>query len=96
MLHRGRVGSTLMKPITLRNLPPRVALAIRQRARERGLSLNKTIIGMLEESVGGPERKGRRLYHDLDHLFGTWTPDEAGEFEADLREQRKIDPELWQ
>jgi hypothetical protein len=82
--------------ITLRSLPPHLVRAIRQRARERGLSLNKTVISMLEESLAGPERKSRRPYHDLDHLFGTWTPEEADAFEADLKEQRRIDPDLWQ
>lgn len=85
-----------MKIITLRNLPPHLVRAIRLRAREQGLSLNKTVICMLGEGLGGPKRKGRRLYHDLDHLFGTWTPEEAAAFEADLKKQRKIDPEPWQ
>ena len=35
-------------------------------------------------------------HHDLDHLAGTWSPEEAREFEAALTEQRQIDPELWE
>jgi len=35
------------------------------------------------------------LHHDLDHLAGTWSDEEAAEFDAALAEQRKIDPELW-
>lgn len=34
------------------------------------------------------------LHGDLDHLAGTWTDEEAAEFDAALAEQRKIDPEL--
>lgn len=36
------------------------------------------------------------LHHDLDHLAGTWSDEEAAEFDAALAEQRKIDPELWE
>jgi hypothetical protein len=85
-----------VKAITVRNLPPRLAQAIRQRARERGLSFNKAVITMLEESVGVTGQERRREHHDLDHLFGTWTIEEAEAFDADLREQRRVDPELWQ
>lgn len=35
-----------------------------------------------------------QLHHDLDHLAGTWSDEEAAEFDAALAEQRKIDPEL--
>ena len=35
-----------------------------------------------------------QLHHDLDHLAGTWSDEEAAEFDAALAEQRKIEPEL--
>ena len=49
---------------------------------------------MLEEALGltsGPKMR----QHDLDHLAGTWSQEEADEFDAALAEQRRIDPELW-
>ena len=36
------------------------------------------------------------LHDDLNHLSGTWSDEEAAEFDAALAEQRKIDPELWE
>jgi hypothetical protein len=84
-----------VKAITVRNVPPRLAQAIRRRAKERGLSLNKAIITILEESIGEGRQERRRDYHDLDHLFGTWTAEDAETFDADLSNQRRIDPELW-
>ena len=36
------------------------------------------------------------VHHDLDHLFGVWTKEEADEFDAFLKEHRSIiDPEMW-
>jgi len=56
-----------------------------------GLSLNRTVIRMLEEAAG----QRRELHHDLDALAGTWSDDEGAAFEAALAEQRRVDPELW-
>jgi hypothetical protein len=83
-----------MTAITLRNISPTLQEVIRKRADADGLSLNKTILRMLEEAAGH-RPTGRRLYHDLDHLAGTWSEEEAAAFEAALVEQRAVDPELW-
>jgi len=87
-----------MNAITVRNLPPAVARAVKEKARKEKLSLNKAIIKLLEEATG--QRKDRPtkpvVHHDLDHLFGVWTKEEADEFDAFLKEHRSIlDPEMW-
>ena len=79
-----------MKPITLRNLPPHVAQAIRKKAASEKTSLNKAVIGLLEE-CGTPPRKKR----DLSRWAGSWTKEEADAFDRNLAEQRKIDWEMW-
>jgi len=76
----------------VRNIPPKLQEVIRQRAEADGLSLNKTVLRMLEEAAG--QRTARReLYRDLDHLAGTWSEKEAELFDAALNEQRRVDPE---
>ena len=84
-----------MNAITLRNIPAEIQEAIQRRADSEGLSFNKTIIRMLGESVGSQHSAEKRLHHDLDHLAGTWSEEEARTFEDALAEQRQIDPELW-
>ena len=83
-----------MTAITLRNIPPKLQEVIQKRADADGLSLNKTILRMLEEAAGH-RPTGRKLYRDLDHLAGTWSEEQAAAFEAALIEQRAVDPELW-
>jgi hypothetical protein len=83
-----------MAAITLRNIPPKLQEVIQKRAGADGLSLNKTVLRMLEEATG-QRPAGRKLHHDLDHLAGTWSEEEAAAFEAALIEQRGLDPELW-
>jgi hypothetical protein len=80
--------------ITVRNLPPSVSKALREKARKERLSLNKAVVRLLEEAVGGGG-KGRALHHDLDRFFGGWSRGEADTFDSALREQREVDPEVW-
>lgn len=85
-----------MKTITLRNLPPQIERKVEEKSRELGLSLNKTVARLLEECLLPSARPlGGRRYRDLDHLAGTWRPEEADELDESLDEQRRIDPELW-
>lgn len=84
-----------MKAITLRNIPADLSRRIERRAK-KGLSLNRTVIQILDEALGTSTKRAAKLHHDLDHLAGSWSENEAREFEADLAAQRKIDPELWQ
>ncbi len=85
-----------MKATTVRNFPPEVARAVRERAATGRISSNRAIIELLETAIG--RRRPKRPqdgHHDLDQLAGTWTKEEAARFEVALREQRAIDPELW-
>lgn len=85
-----------MNAITLRNIPREIQEAIERRARNEGLSFNRTVLRMLEEALGLRRGSSGGLHHDLDHLAGTWSRAEAAEFDAALAEQRRIDPELWE
>jgi hypothetical protein len=90
-----------VRAITLRNVPAALTRVIRRKAAEGRTSINKTVIRLLEESVGnGPRKPGkedarRQLHHDLDKLAGCWGKEEAAAFEETLKAQRAIDPELW-
>lgn len=85
-----------MKAITLRNLPPEVARLVQRRAREKRTSINKAIIELLEERSGTARKRGQTLYDDLDHLASSWTREEATSFDQALKEQRTIDPDVWE
>jgi hypothetical protein len=82
-----------VKAITLRNLPPEVACTVQRRAKQKKTSVNRAVIELLEESVGGKAKKKAPVrYHDLDHLAGTWTNEDAAAFDKLIGEQRTIDP----
>jgi hypothetical protein len=85
-----------MKAITIRNIPPEVSRAIRRKAETERTSVNKAVVGLLEERLGAGGRKRSKIReHDLDFLAGSWTRQETGAFDKALAEQRVIDPDLW-
>jgi len=85
-----------MKAITLRNLSPELARVIRRKAEEKGTSLTKVVMGLLEESAGiRGKKKGAPAHHDLDDLAGSWSKEEASAFDKALARQRAIDQGLW-
>ncbi len=86
-----------MKAITVRNLPPPVARAIEQKAKKDKTSLNQTVIGLLAEATGhGRGQAKRKLHHDFDKFAGRWSKAEADEFDAHLKEMRRVDPKDWE
>ena len=89
----------MSRTITIRNLPADLEERIESMAREEGASLAQTVIKLLMRATGlrSPERpQGKPTrHHELDPLAGTWSAEEAAEFERSLAAQRRIDPDVW-
>jgi len=75
---------------TIRNVPHDVDRALRNKARQRGVSLNQVLLDSLARSVS--ESAGR--HHDLDELAGTWKADKA--FDEAVEAFGQVDPKDWQ
>jgi hypothetical protein len=76
---------------TLRQVPPEVDDALRRRARAERKSLNAVALEALKTGLllnGEPV-----CHHDLDFLIGSWVEDP--EFDAAIRAQDQVDPDLW-
>jgi hypothetical protein len=84
-----------MKAITLRNIPLKVQKVIRDRARRERISVDRAVIELLEERVAVPQRGKDGLYHDLDHLFGTMSAEEADELTRFVQETREANKQFF-
>ena len=84
-----------MKTITLRHLPPPLSRLLQRRALKERSSLNKTVIRVMEESMGLAAIPKQKRHHDLDRFAGLWSTKESLEFDRLVKAQRKIDPEMW-
>lgn len=83
-----------MTQLTVRDVDPTLAEALKREAAARGLSVNRLVLLLLRESVGLATAHPQ-FFSDLDHLAGTWSRDEANDFERHAAGQREIDDELW-
>jgi hypothetical protein len=75
---------------TVRGIPREVDQALRRRARQRGISLNRLLVEEISAAGGGTQD---RRYRSLKDLGGCWQDDP--EFDRILAEQRRIDRKLW-
>ena len=86
-----------MKQLTVRGFDDELAETIRQVAELDGISLNKAALKLLRKGAGLSENGGQAdtVGSSLDHLIGTWSRDEADQFDASLEEFEKIDESIW-
>lgn len=82
-----------MKHLTIRNIPPDLSAALEREKRQRGASLNRTVIELLAQALGVGAAKRRR--NGLRSLAGTWSKRDLREFEEAVRNGERIDDELW-
>ncbi len=85
-----------MHVITLRKLPPKLEKRLVATARERGWSLSQTVIRLLEDAMAQGAPSGTSRPDALDMLAGTWSAEEADEFDRVVLGSRQIDSELWE
>ena len=87
-----------VKQLTIRGFDDELALRIRRLANREGLSLNQAVLKLLRRGAGIGQGKGvaDTVGSSLDHLIGTWTPEEADEMDKALQSRASIDEAMWQ
>jgi len=79
---------------TLRNISKELDRAIRRKAKESGRSLNDVAIELMSIGAGIPVNGKKVQRVDWSDFVGTYVK-EAG-FEQALKDQDRIDPEMWE
>jgi hypothetical protein len=79
-----------MKSITIHGIDDPLAELIKSKAQSEGLSINKTVKKLLEESLGVKPRKKGINRSDFEEFCGIWTDSELAEFEDHTKDLRKI------
>jgi len=85
------------KQLTIR-YDDELAREIEDLARREGLSRNQAVLRLLRKGAGIAEgREGRDVIgSSLDWFVGSWTEEQAREFDDAVAEFEAIDEELWQ
>jgi len=84
-----------MKNLSLRGIDENLSVHLKKLSQKEGASLNKTVLRLLEDSVGARRKKRFNIYHDLDDLAGTWSNREEKEFNDKIQLFEQIDKDLW-
>ena len=82
-----------MKTMTIRNVPTELSAALEAEKRRRGLSLNRTVLLLMQEALG--VSTGRSRSNGLLRLAGSWSEDEFRNFEQAVAPFAEIDEDLW-
>ena len=92
-MHTWLTPQIAMKTMTIRNVPTDLAAALDAEKHRRGLSLNRTVLAVMQEALGISAGKPRG--NGLRKLAGTWNEEEFRSFEHAVASFGQIDEELW-
>ena len=83
----------MVNQLTLRGFDDELRDHLRSLAAREGISLNKAALRLLRKGAGLTAGAGGngKIGSSLDHLFGTWTDEEADAFDALLQQFETID-----
>jgi plasmid stability protein len=81
-----------MNQITVRNIPATIEDKLRSLAKRSGLSLNQTVIHLLETATGGKPEARRR---DLSAIAAKWDDRDADAFDRATAPCESVDEEVW-
>jgi hypothetical protein len=81
------------RTIVLDNLDDTSATWLEQEAERQGLPVEQVVLLLIQQAI---ENAQLVAHHDLDHLAGTWSDEEADEFLRITADFEQVDEKLWQ
>lgn len=88
-------SSKLPTNFNLRGILPEVMLLLQREAKRLNISVNTLILNVLEKGIGFSCQIKRPVYHDLDHLAGSWSEKDTKTFLKNTEYFEQIDKEFW-
>jgi plasmid stability protein len=84
-----------MGAMTIRGLDDVTIKALKDKAKQDGSSINAALLKILRKGLGLEKKQHTTVYHDLDHLAGTWDNKDSAEFRKNVEDFEKIDEKMW-
>lgn len=85
-----------MANVSLRGVSEELKKGLKIEAQRKNQSVNALLLNLISKGLGLEDKRSyRKRDHDLDALAGTWSPDDAAEFEAATASFNKIDDTIW-
>jgi plasmid stability protein len=77
------------RQLTIRGVPDEVSRRLARLSKERGESMNATVLSILVETLGVDARRARL------ERYATWTNEDREAFDRAVAAQRVVDDQLW-
>jgi len=84
-----------MTTMTLHGIDEETVATLKARARRESTSVNALTLHLLRNALGLEKPKRSTIHHDLDHLAGTWSADDATAFTRAVASPAEVDQGLW-
>ena len=85
-----------MKTFLLRSIEDDLYMEIKKQAESNSESINKFVLSVLEGELGFKKQiKRKKRFTDLDCLSGKWNEKQYHLITQEIKDQRKIDKEIW-
>mgnify|MGYP001594011826 FL=1 len=84
-----------MGVMTIRGLDDNTIKALKEKAKQEGTSINAALVKILRKELGIDKKRHTVIYHDLDHLAGTWDKKDYSEFLKNVKDFEAIDENMW-
>ena len=85
-----------MKSITIHDIDDSLDALIQEKAKEQGLSLNRTVKMLLRRALGLEQGGNGDKRAGFAEFCSVWSKTDAAEFERNTKDLRKIDLRDWQ
>ncbi len=86
----------MLKQLTIRGFDPELETRLRRLAKQKHLSLNKTVLRLLRQATGlNTQQQPNRIGDSLDAFIGSWTRDEEREFLNTIEATEEIEAAFW-
>ncbi|MGD0092954.1 MAG: hypothetical protein ABSE73_23830 [Planctomycetota bacterium] len=82
-----------MANLVIREVDPGIVAELKKHAAQAGKDLNTYVKGAL--AAAAKKRRRKVVFHDLDHLAGTWTRQQHKDFTATVARLGRVDKEMW-
>jgi hypothetical protein len=85
-----------MEMIIIREMKSSLVEELKKAAEQEGKTMDRFVAEIIERYLDMRKDREARTYHDMDHLFGTWSEEEFHQIQGKIDSERKIDREVWE
>ena len=84
-----------MAGMSIRGMDDQTLTRLKKQAAQEGSSLNSLALRLLQGTGAATQPGGLKKFDDLDALAGTWSDEEARDFERNTAAFAEVDAALW-